>query len=155
MLFLDASNHHAHVLSFHDDGNSEWVCTEGLCITEVFGGLDGSITATYVVDTVTDREGIKDTLRVRVQDLDAGGGGADSVLVTVVNGSVPPDTEWVWLPQIAPLDSFIYEGRVPTDEGVAAIVGNGVLELDTQGTTLDTLWVQYLDLLTAMKNGLR
>jgi hypothetical protein len=101
-----------------------------------------------VVDTVTDRAGVKDTVRVRVQDKDAGGGAADTVMVTVVNGSVPPDTEWVKLPRVAPQDSFIYEGRIPTDEGAVAVIGNGVLELDTQGKDLDTLAIQYMDLLT-------
>ena len=129
-----------------DSLDSQGNTVERCAYTEVVGGADGVLEVTYVVETTTDRAGVRDTVRVLVTDPDEDGPGADSLAVQLVDMSVaPPDTENVSL-----VDTVVpFRGRVPTVPGPVGVSGDSDLTLFTWGADLDTITTTYMDTLTA------
>lgn len=112
---------------------------------EVVGGADGEVLASFVVQSLNGRGGVRDTVRVQVtdSDLDIDVGLAEQVSATITN-NVSGEIETVTLIETG-ISTGIFQLRVPTIEGVSGTNNNGELSLASE----DTLSVSYVDALTA------
>lgn len=112
---------------------------------EVIGGEDGVVLASFVVQALDGRAGVRDTVRVQVSDsdLDLDVGVAEQVSATIVN-TVSGESEGLVLTETG-VNTGVFQVRVPTVSGASGVNNNGELSLVSE----DTLSVTYVDSLTA------
>ncbi len=114
---------------------------------EVIGGADGVAIASYVVQSLDGRDGVRDTVRVQITeaDLNVSALTVDSVDAVVTHTkAAATETEAIRLFETG-VDSDIFEIRLPTVEGSPGTTDDGILTI----TGFDSLIVTYDDTLTA------
>lgn len=116
--------------------------------SDVIGGADGVLNATFVVQAFDSRGGVRDTVRVQVEDADgnADSGSAESLTATLTN-SRSGETETLSLLE-TDLDTGLFRIRVPTIEA-ASPSEDGEVSVQPD----DTLFVSYDDQVTATGNA--
>ena len=107
----------------------------------VYGGADGVVSLSYVVQAFDGRNGVRDTVRVQIADadLDLDVGLAEQVSTTITN-AISGESEGVILTE-TDVNTGVFQARVPTIAGASGTHNDGVLSL----ASWDTLSVSYTD----------
>ena len=111
----------------------------------VYGGADGVVSVSYVVQALDGRNGVRDTVRVQIADadLDLDVGLAEQVSTTITN-AISGESEGVILTE-TDVNTGVFQARVPTIAGASGTHNDGVLSL----ASWDTLSVSYTDSLSS------
>ena len=113
-------------------------------IVEIFGGADGQLRITYVVQAATGRNSMRDSVKVEVIDPDRNidSGVIDQVTVAI-NNLTGSDLDTLQLNETGN-STGIFRLRVPTLQGTSGTNNDGILTL----AAWDTLQATYTDLIS-------